>query len=93
MASETQFSNDYLRELEAAVDNLLLVSRRAAERFAEEHDRRVAELMDMPRMGTREAEGRYSAPIGKSGYRMVYQVAGDVVRLIGLTNARRAGSG
>lgn len=93
MASEIQFSNDYLRELEEAVDNLLLVSRRAAERFANELDRRVADLMVLARIGTREAEGRYSVPIGKSGYRMVYQVAGEVVRLIGLTNARRVGSG
>lgn len=92
MAHEIQFSSDYLRELEQAIENRLLISNRNASTFADQHDERVAQLMVMPRMGRREAENRYSVPVGKTGYRMVYQVAGNVVRLVGLTNSRQSRS-
>lgn len=90
MARELQFSKDYLRELEEAIDNWLLVSEGVAKRFGEKHDARTAELLLLPRMGTLEAPDRYSVPIGTSGYRIVYQVEGDTVRLVALINLRRA---
>jgi|GEM_PF-6563264 len=89
MAFDVRFSERYLADLRAAIDNLWLVSRGAAERFAEDHDRRVETLLAFPRVGTQLPKGRYAVPVGTTGYRIFYRVDGERLTLLRLQNVRR----
>jgi plasmid stabilization system protein ParE len=89
MASAIHFSSRYLRDLDAALDNFRLVSARAAEEFAEEHDRKVALIAESPRIGPVRPGGRRSTPIGTSGYRIIFRAGAATVTLVRLENVRR----
>jgi plasmid stabilization system protein ParE len=90
MAHEVHFSDPYLSSLEAAIDNLWLASPATAARFAEQHDRRIAALAEFPRRGQPHGRDKFSLPVGKSGYRLVYEMQGETVALLQLVNVRRA---
>ena len=90
MANGIHFSERYLENLTAAIDNSWLVSKDAAQRFAEEHDREVALLAEFPGIGKALAAGRQSFPIGKTGYRIIYRAKSGQLLLIRLENVRRA---
>ena len=89
MANAIHFADEYLDELDEALDNFRLVSQVAAERFAEQHDRCVRSLQAFAEMGERLAPRIHSLPIRRSGYRMVYQLVDGAVRLVALENVRR----
>ena len=88
---ELEYSNRAEADLEHAVDNYLLVSVKAAQRFAEEHDRCLADLAAFPYRGTLYPRGRRWLPIGRSGFRMVYQIREGRVEILRIVNMRREG--
>ena len=89
MAHEIQFSDQSIADLEDAINNLWLVSQGAAERFNDDHDRCVQDLMSFANLGRSERAGRRSLPVGRSGYRIVYRVENDTVVVLRLRNVRR----
>lgn len=89
MAHEIQYSDEATAELNAILDNYWLVSRAAAATFAELHDRCIASLGEFPSLGRRESGEHFSLPIGKTGFRILYEFAGGVVIVLGYENVRR----
>ena len=86
-----EYSDRAHADLENAIDNLWLVSREAAGRFAEEHDACMASLMAFPRLGSPGPGGHRSLLIGSSGYRLYNEIRGDTIRILALENVRRRG--
>jgi plasmid stabilization system protein ParE len=89
MAIAIHFSDRYLSDLEAIIDNLWLASKKAVEDFAEEHDKCIENLMLFPRLGTPQRRNRFSLPVAKTGYRMVYELSGETVTMVVIENVRR----
>ena len=83
MRSDVRFADGYLDDLDAVIDNLWLVSSAAVDRFAEAHDTCVQRILAVPRIGEREKGSRYSLPVAKTGYRIVYRVESEVVVFVG----------
>jgi plasmid stabilization system protein ParE len=90
MAFDVRFTERYLADLNAAIDNLWLVSQAATERFAGEHDARIVLLRTYPRIGAPRPRNRRSIPIGKTGYHILYRLDGERLTLLRLQNTRRA---
>lgn len=76
-------------DLEQAVDNFLLVSTSAATDFGNLVDASVAALLEFPELGRRGPGGKRTLVLGRSGYRMVYAVRGDLIVILRLENLRR----
>jgi plasmid stabilization system protein ParE len=89
MANAIHFSDRYLSDLDAIIDNLWLVSRSAVEDFAEEHDTCIENLMLFPRLGASRGRNRFSLPVGRTGFRLVYQLVGETVTMVAIENVRR----
>lgn len=84
-----EYSPQAERDLEAAVDNFLRVSQRAALEFADLVDETVASIERFPEMGVARPAGRRSIVLGRSSYRLIYEVRSDTVRVLRLQNMRR----
>ena len=78
------------RDLEQAIDNLLLVSTKAAADFGSLVDASVAAVLDFPELGRRSLRGRRVLVLGRSGYRLVYAIRGELIVILRVENLRRA---
>lgn len=84
-----EFTGALDTELEEVISALLAFSAPVARRFADAFDRCIEQLQRFPESGTNEAEDRYTIPIGRSGYRILYRFANGRIVVTGLKNMRR----
>jgi len=89
MANAILFSDPYLSDLDSIIENLWLASKKAVDDFAEEHDKCMENLMLFPRLGTPQRRNRFSLPVARTGYRIVYELSGETLTMVAIENVRR----
>ncbi len=88
MAIGLEWSEEALADLHEAIDNLWIVSKAYAERFADAHDEVISNLQLFPMLGLKQ-DGRFATHVRDFGYRIIYEFEQGKVTIIRLENMRR----
>jgi plasmid stabilization system protein ParE len=89
VTTRLEYSPDYERDLDTAIDWLWSRSAALAQRFADSHDRAIAQIWDLPFSGQRHEGHTRSIRISSTDYRIIYRYADDVLTIVELSNSRR----
>ena len=89
MTIRLEYSPEYERDLDLAIDWLWNRSVALARRFADAHDRAIAQILDLPLTGQRHEGDTRSIRISGTDYRIIYRYADEVLTIVELSNPRR----